>query len=150
MVQVTGRDSTLGEKHKERETKRQRQGLLVDELSSSEQLNVVVYNLGNLARQAVQHQAEPRMPRTLMNQTTHIVILAEGSSLTINQWDDKLHAREWVLARSDDGHHWVGVRRARHDTSVKVLVDNCAAEKQNIWYSIFEVDFGFTSNGTPI
>ena len=92
VAELTGRDPTINEKYPEREIKRQRQGLRVDETSSPEQLDVSVYNLRNLARQTVQHKAEPRMLRVLMN-----LILVEGSSLAINQWDDKLRAREWVL-----------------------------------------------------
>ena len=38
--EVTGRHPTFGEKYKEREIKRQREGLLVDNMSSSEQIDV--------------------------------------------------------------------------------------------------------------
>ena len=69
------------------EIKRHRQGLRVDELSSTDVLDVTVFNLGNLARQSVQRQAEPRMLRLIMNQTSHIMMLVEGTSLAVNQWD---------------------------------------------------------------
>ena len=48
IAEVTGREFSMGE-YKERDIKRQRQGLLVDEMSSSNNLDVAVYNLGNLA-----------------------------------------------------------------------------------------------------
>ena len=67
-----------------------RQGLKVDELSSTDVLDVTVFNLGNLARQSIQRQAEPRMLRLIMNQTSHIMMLVEGTSLSVNQWDEKL------------------------------------------------------------
>ena len=38
------------------EIKRHRQGLRVDEMSSTDVLDVTVFNLGNLARQSVQRQ----------------------------------------------------------------------------------------------
>ena len=117
VAELTGRDPTINENFCEREIKRQRQGLQINEMSSSEQLDVTVYNLGNLARQIVQHE-EPHMLRVLMNQTSHIMILVEGSSLTVNQCHIKLRTKEWVLARADD-HRWVGARQAARDASVK-------------------------------
>ena len=66
----------------------------------------------------------------LMNQTSRIMILVEGSSPT--------------LARSDDGHHWVGVHHGSNSVSVKVFFDSCGQEKQKIWYTIFEIDFGLS------
>ena len=39
----------------------------------------------NLARQSVQRQAEPRMLRLIVNQTSHIMMLVEGTSLSVNQ-----------------------------------------------------------------
>ena len=57
----------------------------MNEMSSSEQLDVTVYNLGNLARQTSQHEAQPHMLCMLMNQTSHIMIVVEGSSLRVNQ-----------------------------------------------------------------
>ena len=80
---ITGRGPTINEKFREREIKRQRQGLQMNEMNSHEQLDVRVYNLG-LARQTVQHKAEHRMLRMQTNQTSHIMILVEGSSLTVN------------------------------------------------------------------
>ena len=135
---------TMNEKFLEREVKRQRQGLQMNEMSSSGQLDVTVYNLRNLARQTIQHEAEPRIRSMLMNQISHIMIVVEGSSLTVNQWDNRLREQEWVLAHSDHGHHWVGARQATQNTQVKALADNCGREKQKIWYPIFEVDFCFT------
>ena len=76
------------------EIKRHRQGLRRDELSSSDVLDVTVFNLGNLARQSIQRQAEPRMLRLIMNQTSHIMMLVEGTSLSVNQWDKKLRGSE--------------------------------------------------------
>ena len=61
------------------EIKRHRQGLKVDELSSTDVLDVTVFNLGNLARQSIQRQAEPRMLRLITNQTSHIMMLVEGT-----------------------------------------------------------------------
>ena len=52
--------------------------------------DVTVFNPGSLARQTIQHQAEPRMLRFIMNQTSHIMMLVEGTSLAVNQWDRKL------------------------------------------------------------
>ena len=100
------------------EIKRHRQGLKVDELSSTDVLDVTVFNLGNLARQSIQRQAEPRMLRLIMNQTSHIMMLVEGTSLAVNQWDEKLRAEGWTLGSSDDHHHWVGVRTASFGTTV--------------------------------
>ena len=95
----------------------------VDELSSSDVLDITVFNLGNLARQTIQHQAEPRTLRLIMNQTSHSMMLVEGTSLTANQWDKKLRAPHWSLCSSDDGHHWVGVRKAENVTTIRQLVD---------------------------
>ena len=58
---LTGRGLTKAGQRNAQEIKRYRQGLRKDELSSSDVLNVTVFNLGNLARQTIQHQAEPRM-----------------------------------------------------------------------------------------
>ena len=98
------------------EIKRHRQGLRVDELSSTDVLDVTVFNLGNLARQSIQRQTEPRMLRLIMNQTSHIMMLVEGTSLAVNQWDEKLRQEGWTLGSSDDHHHWVGVRTASANT----------------------------------
>ena len=81
-------------------------------MSSIDVLDVTVFNLGNLARQSIQRQAEPRMLRLIMNQTSHIMMLVEGTSLAVNQWDEKLREEGWTLGSSDDHHHWVGVRTA--------------------------------------
>ena len=124
------------------EIKRHRQGLKVDELSSTDVVDVTVFNLGNLARQSVQRQAEPRMLRLIMNQTSHIMMLVEGTSLAVNQWDEKLRAANWTLGSSDDHHHWVGVRTASTGTSVTPLIDNCGSHHQKIWYAIFDVTAG--------
>ena len=121
------------------EIKRHRQGLKVEELSSTDVLDVTVFNLGNLARQSVQRQAEPRMLRLIMNQTSHIMMLVEGTSLAVNQWDEKLRAENWTLGSSDDHHHWVGVRTASAGTSATPLIDNCGSHHQKIWYAIFDV-----------
>ena len=68
-------------------------------------LDVTVFNLGNLARQTIQCQAEPRMLRLIMNQTSHIMMLVEGTSLAVNQWNKKLKEANWTLGSSDDHHH---------------------------------------------
>ena len=132
------------------EIKRHRQGLRVDELSSTDVLDVTVFNLGNLARQSIQRQAEPRMLRLIMNQTSHIMMLVEGTSLAVNQWDEKLRAEGWTLGSSDDHHHWVGVRTASFGTTVTPLVDNCGSTHQKIWYAIFDVKLGNTSDGKNV
>ena len=79
------------------EVKRHRQGLQTDEMGSSGVLDVTVFNLRDLARQTIQHQAEPRMLRLIMNQTSHIMMFVEGTSLAVNQWDRKLRARHSLL-----------------------------------------------------
>ena len=132
------------------EIQRHRQGLKKDELSSSDVLDVTVFNLGNLARQSIQRQAEPRMLRLILSQTSHIMMLVEGTSLSVNQWDKKLKEANWTLGSSDDHHHWVGVRTASSGTSVTKLVDNCGSEHQKIWYAVFDVKTGLTSNGTHV
>ena len=132
------------------EIKRHRQGLRVDELSSTDVLDVTVFNLGNLARQSIQRQAEPRMLRLIMNQTSHIMMLVEGTSLAVNQWDEKLRAENWTLSSSDDHHHWVGVRTASAGTSVTPLIDNCGSVHQKIWYAVFDVKLGNTSDGKQV
>ena len=77
-----------------------------------------------------------------MNQTSHIMMLVEGTSLAVNQWDEKLRAENWTLGSSDDHHHWVGVRTASAGTSVTPLIDNCGSLHQKIWYAIFDVKLG--------
>ena len=108
-------------------------------MSSSDVLDVTVFNLGTLARQSIQRQAEPRMLRLIMNQTSRIMMLVEGTSLSVNQWDQKLREANWTLSSSDDHHHWVGVRTASSGTSVTKLVDNCGSQHQKIWYAILDV-----------
>ena len=85
------------------------------------------------------------MLRLITNQTSHIMMLVEGTSLS--QWDRKLKEANWTLGSSDDHHHWVGVRTAFSGTSVTKLVDNCGSEHQTIWYAVFDVKMGLTSNG---
>ena len=85
-----------------------------------------------------------------MNQTSHIMMLLEGMSLPVNQWDKKLRAANWSLCSSDDGHHWVGVRKAENDTTIRKLVDNCGSERQKIWYTVFEVSCGLASTGRAV
>ena len=80
------------------------------------------------------------MLRLIMNQTSHIMMLVEGTSLSVNQWDKKLRSANWTLSSSDDHHHWVGVRTASSGTSITLLVDNC----------IFDVKLGRNSNGEPV
>ena len=87
VAQVAGRDTRRAREFAQTEIKRHRQGLKRDELSSSDVLDVTVFNLGNLARQSIQRQADPRMLRLIMNQTSHIMMLVEGTSLSVNQWD---------------------------------------------------------------
>ena len=84
---AAGRDIRGARAFAQTEIKRHRQGLKVDELSSTDVVDVTVFNLGNLARQSIQRQAEPRMLRLIMNQTSHIMMLVEGTSLSVNQWD---------------------------------------------------------------
>ena len=50
-AEVAGRDPTRAAPHSAQEIKRNRQGLSKNELSSSDVLDVTVFNLGNLARQ---------------------------------------------------------------------------------------------------
>ena len=107
VAQVAGRDPSGARTFAEVEVKRHRQGLKRDEMGSSDVLDVTVFNLGNLARQTIQRQAEPRMLRLIMNQTSHIMMLVEGTSLAVNQWDKKLKEANWTLGSSDDHHHWV-------------------------------------------
>ena len=78
------------------------------------------------------------MLRLIMNQTSHIMMLVEGTSLSVNQWDQKLRNANWTLNSSDDRHHWVGVRTASSGTSITPLVDNCGSVHQKIWYAIFD------------
>ena len=69
------------------------------------------------------------------------MMLVEGTSLTVNQWDKKLRETgDWSLCSSDEGHHWVG-------TTIRKLVDNCGSEDQKIWYTVFEIDIGLASTG---
>ena len=75
------------------------------------------------------------------------MMLVEGASLAVNQWDKKLREANWTLCSSDDGHHWLGVRKAEHGAQIKKLVDNCGSEHQKIWYTVFEIKFGLTSTG---
>ena len=91
-AEVAGHDPTRAAHHSAQRVKRNRQGLRRNELSSSDVLDVTVFNLGNLARQPIQHQAELRMLHLILNQTSHIMMLVEGTSLTVNQWGKKLRA----------------------------------------------------------
>ena len=111
---VAGCDPTRAPLLRDVEVKRHRQGLRIDEMGSSDVLDVTVFNLGNLARQTIQHQAESRMLRLIMNQTSRIMMLAEGTSLAVSQWDRKLREANWTLCSSEDHHHhWLGVRTAQ-------------------------------------
>ena len=150
VAQVAGRDTRGARAFAQTEIKRHRQGFKKTELSSSDVLDVTVFNLGNLARQSIQRQAEPRMLRLRMNQTSHIMMLVEGTSLSVNQWDKKLKEANWTLGSSDDRHHWVGVRTASSGTSITKLVDNCGSGSQKIWYAVFGVELGFTSQGNQV
>ena len=148
--QVTGRDTRGVRAFAQTEIKRHRQGLRRDELSSSDVLDVTVFNLGNLARQSIQRQAEPRMLRLVVNQTSRIMMLVEGTSLSVNQWDRKLRSANLTLSSSDDHHHWVGVRTASSGTSITPLVDNCGSVHQKIWYAIFDVKLGYNRCGKVV
>ena len=65
---------------------------------SSEVLDITVLNLGNVAQQTIQRQAEPRMLRLITNQTSHIMMLAQGASLTVKKWDKKLREiGDWIF-----------------------------------------------------
>ena len=90
------------------------------------------------------------MLRLIVNQTSHIMMLVEGTSLSVSQWDKKLKEANWTLGSSDDHHHWVGVRTASTGTSVTKLVDNCGSEQQKIWYAVFDVTLGETSKGGQV
>ena len=90
------------------------------------------------------------MLRLIVNQTSHIMMLVEGTSLSVNQWDRKLKEANWTLGSSDDHHHWLGVRAASSGTSTTKLIDNCGSEHQKIWYSVFDVTLGLTSNGNQV
>ena len=68
----------------------------------------------------------------------------------MNQWDQKLREANWTLCSSDDRHHWVGVRTASSGTSITKLVDNCGSEHQKIWYAVFDVRLGLTSNNNQV
>ena len=69
------------------ERKRHRQGLKVDELSSTDVVDVTVFNLGNLVRQSFSETGRAEdVLRLIMNQTSHIMMLVEGSSLSVSQW----------------------------------------------------------------
>ena len=84
-AEVAGsRDPTRAAHYSTQEIRRNRQGLCKDELRTSGVLDVTVFNLGNLARQTIQHQAKPRILRLIMNQTLHIMMLVEGTSLTVS------------------------------------------------------------------
>ena len=144
-AEVARRDPTKAAAYSVQEIKRYRLGLKRDELSSSDVLDVTVFNLGNLARQTIQHQAEPRMLRLIMNHTAHTMMLVEGTSIAVHQWDKKLRDANWALCGSDDAHHWLGVRKEEEETQIKKLVDNRGIEHQKIWYSMFELKFGLTS-----
>ena len=151
VAQVARRDTRGARAFAQTEIKRHRQGLKRNELSSSDVLDyVTVFNLGDLARQSIQRQAEPRMLRLIMNQTSHIMMLVEGTSLSVNQWDKKLKEANWTLSSSDNHHHWIGVRTASSGTSVTKLVDNCGSKRQKIWYAVFDVKMGLTFNGTQV
>ena len=78
------------------------------------------------------------------------MMLVEGTSLTVNQWGRKLRAAKWCLCSSEDGHHWVGVRKAHEGTTIRKLVDGWGSEHQKIWYTVFDVEFGYTSTGRPV
>ena len=150
-AEVAGRDPTRASHVGNAEVKRHRQGQRTDEMGSSDVLDVTVFNLGNLARQTMQHQAEPRMLlRLIVNQTSRIMMLVEGTSLAVNQWDRKLREANWTLCSSDDHHHWLGVRTAHRDTTVRKLVDSCGSEHQEIWYTVFEVKLGTTSTDKQV
>ena len=77
-------------------------------------------------------------------------MLVEGTSLAVNQWDRKLREANWALGSSDDHRHWLGVRTANANTSVKKLVDNCGSEQQKLWYTVFEVSLGTTSTDQQV
>ena len=99
-AEVAGCDPTRAAQVGAQEVKRHRQGLRTDELGLSDVLDVTVFNLGNLARQTIQHQAEPRMLRLIVNQTSRIMMLVEGTSLAVNQWDRKSREAKWTLRDS--------------------------------------------------
>ena len=130
---LQGRDPSGARAFAEVEVKRHRQGLKRAEMGSSDVLDVTVFNLGNLARQTIQRQAEPRMLRLIMNQTSHIKMLVEGTSLAVHQWDKKLKEANWHSV------HPTTTIIGYSGTSVKKLVDNCVSEQQKIWYAVFEV-----------
>ena len=85
-----------------------------------------------------------------MNQTYHIMMPLEGTSLTVDQRDKKLRAANWTLSSSDDGHHWVGGCKAEHDAKIRKPVEYCGSERQKILYTVFEVSLGLTSTGRAV
>ena len=117
-----------------------------DELSSLEVLAITVLNLGNLARQTIQHQAEPRMLRLIMNQTSHIMMLVEGTSLTVNQWDEEA-ACNWRLEslqfRWWSPLDWYQESRIRHYYQ-EVGWQLWKRASEDMVHKIFEIDFGFS------
>ena len=148
-AEVAGRDSSRASRYNAKEIKRNWQGLRRDELSSSEVLDVTVFNLSNLARQTIQHQAESRMLHLIVtrSQTSHVMTLVEGTSLSVSEWGKKFREANWRLCGSDDGHHWV--RRLSRAQGFR-NVDNCGSERLKIWHAIFEIDFGYASTGKTV
>ena len=146
--QVTGRDTRGVRAFAQTEIKRHWQGLrrvkLIRRLGchclQPWQSSSPVYSETGRAKDAAPHH----------EQTSHIMMLVEGTSLSVNQWDQKLRSANWTLSSSDDHHHWVGVRTASSGTSITKLVDNCGSDHQKIWYAIFDVKLGCTSNGEPV
>ena len=90
------------------------------------------------------------MLRLIKNQTSHIMMLVEGTSLAVTHWDRKLRDANWTLSSSDDHHHWLGVRTAHHGATVRKLVDNCGSEHQKIRYAVFDVNFGLASTDKQV
>ena len=82
--------------------------------------------------------------RLIIKKTSHIMMLVEGTSLSVSQWDKKLREANWCLCSSDDGHHRAGIAR------ICKSADNCGSEPQKIWYAIFEIDLSYTSTGKAV
>ena len=149
-AEAAGRDPSRAAHYSAQEIKRNRQGLRKDELSSAKSSMSPSSTWATWRGKPFSTKPNRGCCCLIMNQTSHIMMLVEGTSLTVSQWDRKLRAANWALCSSDDGHHWVGVRKAENGTTIRKLVDNCGSEHQKIWYTAFEVNFGLTSTGRAV
>ena len=70
--------------------------------------------------------------------------------IKVNLGDLMLYLDDYVMNMHDPFVCWVGIRKAKNGTMIRKLVDNCGSERQKIWYTVFEVDFGLTSTGRAV